>query len=360
MEYLGDGTTVSFPVPFVFDSLKVTVDDVETQDFTVSSNFLVFSKPPAPNVRITITTDGGLDRNDPSPGKMVSRTASTFPYRVSPLQQSSSYEPLKFISDGVTKTYSVTFGAISSDHIRVFVNGEPFNDYWFPSPGQLMFNTVPPKGSVVSIVRITPDTRLVDFQNTSMLNESILDLDSNQLLFLIQEAHHKARNALPLDYDDHYNAGGRRIKNIGLPVDDNDAVNKAFADDVLARAEDSASRAKQSELNARESVELAGEYAFEAAMQADRAESEANIAQEAVHEALSSISRAENALAEVLRVIDDFQFVVDGGFFITGIDGGRFIRGDEIILSGGVFVRDESELIFDAGTFDPVEGGVVG
>ena len=282
-----------------------------------------------------------------------------------------SYRSLRFVADGTTTTYTIPFSYLSPDDITVTINGEPTGDYWLPSQGQLTFNSPPPKGKVVVIARSTPTTRLVDFTNTSMLNAGILDLDSNQLMYLIQEALDSVKSLLGLSFDDtdSFDARGYRIKNLGDPIGPKDAVTKDFADAILDQAEALVALAREAERNAKAHEVSAGEHASEAKAQADRAESEADRAKheadnakyeadnarDVLNQALLSIEEAERALAEIRRVIDDFSFIVDGGTFITNFDGGRFVRGDEIVLSGGIFVRGD-ELILNAGTFDPLEG----
>lgn len=275
-----------------------------------------------------------------------------------------SYRSLRFVADGTTTTYPIPFSYLSPDDITVTINGEPTGDYWLPSQGQLTFNSPPPKGKVVVIARSTPTTRLVDFTNTSMLNERILDLDSNQLMYLVQEALDSVKSLLGLSLDDtdSFDARGYRIKNLGDPIGPKDAVTKDFADAILDQAEALVALAREAESNAKAHEVSAGEHASEAEAQADRAESEANNAKyeadnarDAVNQAVSGIKEAERTLAELRRVIDDFSFMIDGGTFIPNFDGGRFFRGDERVISGSIFVRgDEPGL--NAGTFNTLEG----
>ena len=91
----------------------------------------------------------------------------------------------------------------------------------------------PAYGKTVEIRRVSQRTeRLVNFQDGSVLNESTLDTDSDQLFEMVQEAFDAADEAIKLSSDGTFDAAQNRIKNIPNPVEDTDAVNKAYADGV--------------------------------------------------------------------------------------------------------------------------------
>lgn len=140
---------------------------------------------------------------------------------------------VNYTGDGEVKTFAIPFPYLSSDHIEVRVDGEKIEDLSFPTSGQVSLPTAPPNGSKVQIIRNTPRERLVDYVDLGMLNERILDLDSNQLLYLVQEALSHAGEALTLDFDGNFNLQGRRLKNVGTASDPKDAVTKEYVDGEL-------------------------------------------------------------------------------------------------------------------------------
>ncbi|MCK4260068.1 MAG: hypothetical protein KAX49_13905 [Halanaerobiales bacterium] len=91
--------------------------------------------------------------------------------------------------------------------------------------------------------RKTPKERKVDFQNTSMLNQSTLNLDSNQMLYLVQEASDFSESAMTVDEDDKFDSKNKVIKNVADPANTKDAVNKQYADTIIQQVQTNASAA---------------------------------------------------------------------------------------------------------------------
>lgn len=84
-----------------------------------------------------------------------------------------------------------------------------------------IFNT-----DVLKIVRETKaDSRYVDYQDATNVTANLLDLDSNQLFYLVQEAYDLQTDSMVRDTDGQWNARGYRIKNLGTAVNGTDAVN---------------------------------------------------------------------------------------------------------------------------------------
>ena len=142
------------------------------------------------------------------------------------------YIPRIYTADGETDTFSISFPYLSKEHIRVKVDGELVEDVEFPTKGQVLLKEVPEEGSTVVITRETPLERLVDFNSTSFLSEGVLDLDSTQLLFLVQEALAEATDALGTSSYAlwNYDARGKRIANLGDPIFDKDATHKEYVE----------------------------------------------------------------------------------------------------------------------------------
>jgi hypothetical protein len=99
-----------------------------------------------------------------------------------------SYSTKTYSGDGVTKLFTVTFPYIDPSHVNVTVDGSVV-PYTFQSPAVIEFATPPGMGAVVRLARNSnPSARLVDFQDDSMGTEALFNLNSDQLLYLTQEA----------------------------------------------------------------------------------------------------------------------------------------------------------------------------
>lgn len=79
------------------------------------------------------------------------------------------------------------------------------------------------------ILRVSRDTksdsRYVDYVDSTNITSELLDLDSNQLFFLVQEAIDLQTDAMVKGSDGNWNADGRRIANLSAGVNGTDAVN---------------------------------------------------------------------------------------------------------------------------------------
>lgn len=84
----------------------------------------------------------------------------------------------------------------------------------------LLYNT-----DVLRCARETKkDTRYVDYVDSTNITSEILDLDSNQLFFIVQEAFDLQADAMTLGVDGQWFGRGRRVGNIASGVNGTDAV----------------------------------------------------------------------------------------------------------------------------------------
>ena len=85
----------------------------------------------------------------------------------------------------------------------------------------------------VRITRTTPITSLQrTFTDGSVLKSSDLNAQNQQLLYRLQEQTDSGVGSLPIDTDDKYNAGGKTIKNLPTPGNDDEAVTKSYVDNA--------------------------------------------------------------------------------------------------------------------------------
>lgn len=98
-----------------------------------------------------------------------------------------------YTGDGTTLVYSVPFQYILAEHVQVYVDNAlqatPANYTW-PSTSSIQFKAAfaPGADAVVYIRRVTPlDSRLVTFIDGASLTEDDLNLNTDQLLYGVQE-----------------------------------------------------------------------------------------------------------------------------------------------------------------------------
>lgn len=210
------------------------------------------------------------------------------------------YSLVRYVGDGSTRLFSIPFDYIAREYIKVYVDGVEVEFTWV-SDNQVLLDKAPPAGSVVGIQRDTPKVRLVDFQNASILDEETLDRDGTQLVHIVQESLDKSEDSLRKDIDDKYDAQGKVIKNVATPRDPHDAVNKAYADEVITRAEAHANQAKAFANQAGNFAAQANASAVDAAQSAALSEQKANEAAISASNAAQSESNALNFSIQASR-----------------------------------------------------------
>ena len=137
-----------------------------------------------------------------------------------------------YTGNGSTTQYAITWEYLDSTHVKAYLDGVATTSFTISS-STVTFNSAPTNGAIIRIERETPLTsRLVDFQDGSVLTESDLDKSANQNFFAVQEFSDDASNYLQLGTDDKYNANSKVIKNVANPVDNNDAVNKTYLENT--------------------------------------------------------------------------------------------------------------------------------
>lgn len=147
----------------------------------------------------------------------------------------------KYIADGTTREFNISFDYISTSDVVVKVAGQSVG-YNFISDSTVLLDITPTAGTLVVIKRETSKAPLVDFTDGSTLYEADLDLAAKQGRFLAEEAFDQTDQSLKLDeVDGVFDARGLRIKNIATPVDDDEIATKGFVNNtgqsVLAYAQ---------------------------------------------------------------------------------------------------------------------------
>lgn len=179
--------------------------------------------------------------------------------------------------NGSTTDFSVPFDYLAKKFVKVTVDsreklggdyGDTTKDYFFVDKTTIRFNTAPASGTEIIIRRYTSATdRIVSFKDASVLKAKDLDVSTVQTNHIAEEGRDIINDALIVDKEGNWDAKGKRIANVGDPIDDNDAITLKFykedakgayqakldAEAARDAAKVSEKNAKASEVNAKES-----------------------------------------------------------------------------------------------------------
>lgn len=139
----------------------------------------------------------------------------------------SSY--VEYTGDGVTVNYAIPFEFLDRDHVTVKVGGAAATFTWV-NDGMITLTAAPAVGAHIFISRTSPSTALVDF-TPGFLAEEDLDTAYKHGLYKAAEAVDRADQSVIVDPNTgQLDAVGLRIINAADPVDQQDAVTKAYGD----------------------------------------------------------------------------------------------------------------------------------
>lgn len=179
--------------------------------------------------------------------------------------------------NGSTTDFNVPFDYLAKKFVKVTVDsreklggdyGDTTKDYFFVDKTTIRFNTAPASGTEIIIRRYTSATdRIVSFKDASVLKAKDLDVSTIQTTHIAEEGRDIINDALIVDKEGNWDAKGKRIVNVGDPIDDNDAITLKFykedakgayqakldAEAARDAAKVSETKAKASEVNAKES-----------------------------------------------------------------------------------------------------------
>ena len=210
--------------------------------------------------------------------------------------------------NGSTTDFSVPFDYLAKKFVKVTVDskeklggdyGDTTKDYFFVDKTTIRFNTAPASGTEIIIRRYTSATdRIVSFKDASVLKAKDLDVSTIQTTHIAEEGRDIINDALIVDKKGNWDAKGKRIINVGDPIDDNDAITlKFYKDDAKGAyqakldAEAARDAAKVSETNAK-------------ASEVNAKESEVN-AKASAGTAVSAAKHADTVMAENQAIIEE-------------------------------------------------------
>lgn len=210
--------------------------------------------------------------------------------------------------NGSTTDFNVPFDYLAKKFVKVTVDsreklggdyGDTTKDYFFVDKTTIRFNTAPASGTEIIIRRYTSATdRIVSFKDASVLKAKDLDVSTIQTIHIAEEGRDIINDALIVDKEGNWDAKGKRIVNVGDPIDDNDAITlKFYKDDAKGAyqakldAEAARDAAKVSEKNAKDS-------------EVNAKESEVN-AKASAGTAVSAAKHADTVMAENQAIIEE-------------------------------------------------------
>lgn len=210
--------------------------------------------------------------------------------------------------NGSTTDFNVPFDYLAKKFVKVTVDsreklggdyGDTTKDYFFVDKTTIRFNKAPASGTEIIIRRYTSATdRIVSFKDASVLKAKDLDVSTIQTIHIAEEGRDIINDALIVDKEGNWDAKGKRIVNVGDPIDDNDAITlKFYKDDAKGAyqakldAEAARDAAKVSERNAKTS-------------EVNAKESEVN-AKASAGTAVSAAKHADTVMAENQAIIEE-------------------------------------------------------
>lgn len=161
---------------------------------------------------------------------------------------SSQQSEVPYAGDGVTKIFPIPFYFLQNSDIQIVVNDALGNlypavqnvDYTVTGAGNqaggtATFGVAPINGRTITIQRIVPATQLTDYQPNDDFPAETHERALDKLTMLVQQVNAGLSRALvrPVGKN-YYDAGGRQIKNVADPTDQQDAATMKWTDQFVA------------------------------------------------------------------------------------------------------------------------------
>lgn len=125
------------------------------------------------------------------------------------------------------KNYSFSFDYLNSTFIHVTLNGKELEQPkdFTVNQNEVILKAPPQNGVSLIIYRVTPSNRIVSWTDNSILKADNLNLSYIQLMHLAEEQMDNVRDeTITRALDEAWDVKGSRIKHVGTPTEDADAV----------------------------------------------------------------------------------------------------------------------------------------
>lgn len=144
-----------------------------------------------------------------------------------------AYSYVSYIAEESQTQFTVPFSYLDQSHVKVKLNGVNIESFTWLSDTQIQVLSATAGDSVFLFRETSPEQRLVDFVIPGQLTEEDLDTAFTQIHNLSQEAVDNSKLGIFKDPStNQFTVEELRISNLAEPVNDNDAVTKAYADGV--------------------------------------------------------------------------------------------------------------------------------
>ena len=141
------------------------------------------------------------------------------------------YSYVDLVASAGQQNFPFAIPYLSRDHITVFQNGVVLGaaDWSFLTSQTVRLAVGASANDLIRVKRTTPiDEPIVNYSNGSVLGENELDSTALQSVFAAQEVADDAGNTIHANASLRWDALGRRLINLGSPVDNTDAATKQF------------------------------------------------------------------------------------------------------------------------------------
>ena len=218
--------------------------------------------------------------------------------------------------DGSTTDFAVPFDYLRKSFVKVLLNSvtelkggsatDTSADYYFVDATTIRLRKiVPTTAQTITIRRYTSvKERVASFRDGSVLYAKDLDTSQVQAFHIAEEARDVINDALVVDRDDNWDARGKRIVNVGTPVNDSDAVTYGvYKTDALG--------AFQARVGAERARDRAIEAETSAKKSADNAKLSETNAQASANTAVSASEHAEAVKVENQTILQEAKEIRD-------------------------------------------------
>jgi hypothetical protein len=200
-----------------------------------------------------------------------------------------------YVGNGSQTNFNFNFEYLRQEFVKVVVEGVEV-PYVFHSSQTIQITPAPLTGDVIIIRRVTDKDRLVTFVDGSVLLAGDLNVAQLQAIHIAAEAYDAASGSLLIDETGAYSAGFRRLTNLGVPSEPNDAVSKEWAEGAMSAQLAQAIAAKDQSVTAKNAAEASQGAAASSASSASTSASTATTkASEASASASAAATSASNA-----------------------------------------------------------------
>ncbi|OQS47813.1 hypothetical protein B0T49_12790 [Chromobacterium violaceum] len=225
-------------------------------------------------------------------------------------------------SDGVTVAYSFVIDYLRKSFMHVEIDGKRLtpgtkpgeNDWWFSKETEFTLAKPVAKGVLITLKRLTPSDRIVEFIDGSILKSVDLNISALQTLHISEEARDYMTNTVGVDADGNIDFRFKRGVRVGDPVDPQDVMNyRTYLNDAegavaarkAAEAARDAAKASQEASAASQTAAKASEKAALEYRNAAKNSQEASAASQAAAKASEDASKGHQQSAEASREAAD-------------------------------------------------------